>query len=1190
MAADPDDAEDAPPVNRPEGGAIVGIGSSAGGIDALRRLLPLLPEGPRLSYIVVQHLDPVHHSILPEMLGRTTRLPVFTIEDGMEVAEGAIYVIPPNCVLTIAGRRLRVHSPAPPRNLRAPIDAFLISLAEQHGPHAACVILSGTGTDGTRGLRAIKAHGGLALAQAEAAYDGMMRSALATGLVDFVLPLEQISARLTMHFAHFTGLEPRLGADGLPTDYLSQITTLLRARTGHDFKDYKHKTMVRRVQRRMQKLQVQEVPAFIEQLRRDPRELDALLQELLISVTGFFRDPLAFAVLEREVIVRLFEHKGPEDSLRVWVPGCATGEEAYSIGMLLREHMPKSGRGPKLQIFASDIDQTALATARQGRYPASIADDLSAERLRSHFVHEDGSYRVVGDLREICLFSAHNLLRDAPFSRLDLISCRNLLIYLNADLQNRLIPLFHYALREGGALFLGSSESASRHTRLFTPIDKQARIFRRRAQTERRLPQFPLSTPGPFPTRGAFLPRTGPPDLTIPVLAERLLLEHYAPIHVVIAGDGELVHASARTGRFLELPAGAPVHNILELVRPGLRPDLRAALRRAIDTGLPAAQTNLIIATDTGQQAIDLFVHPLRHGGPDEPLLMVVFRELGSVQPQGSVSAAAGVGDAAAAGIRHLEAELRSTRERLQATMEELESSSEELKSSNEELTSMNEEMQSVNEELETSREELQSINEELQTVNSELGMRVDELSRANSDMANLLESTQIATLFLDQNLCVKSFTPAAKEVFHLVESDAGRQISHVRARFVPDRVQEDAEQVLRSLAVVERQVNSTGTDQRFVMRVLPYRTIDNLVDGVVITFTDIARISAAEARISQLAHDLRNRIESLETLLDLVPAGIFITEDRNAEHVQVNRRGARLIGMAENQRGLGPVESPLRLRVDGVEIPPDEHPLRRAARSGRQLLNVEARTLRPDGSDVHVIISATPLFTDAAEARGAIAVVVDISDRKQAEAHRQMLLHELQHRVKNILATVGALAGRMMRNAGSLAEFRAGFLPRLQAMGRMHDLLSQGNWSDMGLRDLLQASLASYAAADGAIILDGPEVLLPPEVAATLGMILHELATNAAKYGALSTPGGRLRIVWSGAPELVLEWRESGVPAAAAAASRREGFGIGFVRRSVEYELAGRFVQTCDAEGMLCRITFSLAGSVDADAMITTP
>ena len=1139
---------------------VVGIGASAGGLNALEALLPAIRTDSGLAFVVVQHLDPDHESVLATLLQRLSPIPVAMIKDETPVEANQLYVIPPNTSLTIVDDRLHLAPPREHRGLRTPIDGFFLSLAEARGEKAAGVILSGSGSDGTLGLRAIKEHGGLTIAQDGAEYDGMMRSAVRSGMVDFVLPLDQIPAKLTDYFHHLDG--HRQQTEGQEAaDHLTQICVLLRTRTGHDFSGYKDKTVARRVQRRMQVLQIDSVPAFIERLRKEPGEVDVLLQDLLIGVTNFFRDPQAFGALEQKVIPQLFEGKGPEDTVRVWVPGCSTGEEAYSIAILLREHMPKGSGAPKLQIFASDIDEQALAVARIGRYPAAIARDIPAPRLERYFVREDGTYRIASDLRELCLFSAHNLLRDAPFSKLDLISCRNLLIYLTPELQNRLIPLFHYALNEGGYLFLGSSENLTRHTRLFSTLDKPHRIFRRRTQIERRLPEFPLTAPEGLRRKTPQAPRAATEHEPLQALAERQLLDRYAPAYVIINAEGDVLHGSARTGKYLELAAGVPRIDIFSMGRQGLRPDLRAGVHKAVSSGQPVIQKNVLVGTNGGRQMIDLVIHPLRTSAAHEPLYMIVFQDVGGIKSQQDIEALADDDDLENANLRQIEMELRATKERLQTTTEELESANEELKSGNEELSSMNEELQSANEELETSKEELQSINEELQTVNAELNARVEELSRANSDIANLLESTQIATVFLDRNLNVKNFTPAAKDVFRLVESDTGRPITHVRARFQSDTVQEDAERVMRTLATIERQIESTDTGARYVMRMMPYRTVDNVIAGVVLTFVDVTKMSAAEARINELTRDLRNRISSLETLLDVVPVGILILSDaQKLEEVQVNRYGAHLLGDGVRGDATAPrrLSRALHLLQGDREISLDEQPLQLATRSGRPVANIEGQLVRADGERRDVMITATPLFEEVGKVRGAIAAIVDISERKNAEARQQVLLYELQHRVKNIIATISALAGRTLRPGVSPEAFVQAFQGRLRGMAATHELLARANWRGAPLRELVETALRGHVALDGGTIdIHGPDLLMTPNATATLGMVLYELATNAVKYGALAQSAGHLDVAWQIDGQVRMTWTESA--GKTAPADMAGGFGVNFIKRIIEYEMQGK-------------------------------
>lgn len=1165
--------------------AVVAIGASAGGIAALQKFFPDVPPDSGLAYVVIQHLDAEHESVLASIIQRCTSIETQTAIEGSSIEPNRIYVVPPGVSVTVKDRSFHIVKMAASRARRTPIDDFFISLAEEQGENAAAVILSGTGSDGTIGLRAIKEHGGLTLAQESAEYDGMMRSAVQTGLVDLVLPAEEMAASLVDYFRHAN----RMATDGERdrrkrdvSDQLSRIAALLRVRTGHDFSGYKDNTILRRIQRRMQVLQIDDPAAFYERLREEPQQVDLLFQDLLIGVTNLFRDPQAFQALERLVIPRLFENRRADETVRVWVPGCATGQEAYSVAMLLKERAPRGAASPKLQIFATDIDERALEVARAGRYPAAIASDLTPKRLKQFFSREDGTYRVSAELREMCLFSAHNLLRDPPFSRLDLISCRNLLIYMGSDLQEKLVPIFHYALRKDGYLFLGSSENVTRHARMFGTIDKASRIFQRRGVTPQKLPEFPLAS---APRRTPAHARQKAPGGSAQESAERLLLDRYSPAWVVITAAGELVHSSGGTGKYLELAAGAPDHNIFAMARRGLRMDLRAGLHKSVSTGQASIQNDIAIGTNGGRQTISLVVQPLPPEDGADPLYMLVFRDVGGIKPESDDEPAHATDDVESANVSQLEKELRETRERLQITTEELESSNEELKSSNEELSSINEELQSSNEELETSKEELQSINEELQTVNAELNIRVDELSRANNDIANLLESTQIATIFLDRDLCIKSYTPAMRDLFRLVESDVGRPLAHVRARFPADGLQTDIEQVLQRLGTIERQIESSETDTRYIMRIMPYRTLDNVIAGVVVTFVDVTKIARAEKKIDRLEHDLRNRIESLETLLDLVPAGIVISEDGENREFRANRRAAEFAG--ERQSGAKATSMPTALDLirNGKPVGAGDQPLATAIRTGETVPPFEARIERPNSAGVDVMVSATPLFDDQGKVRGAISTLVDISFQKQAERSQERLLHELQHRVKNILATVSALTSRMVRSSHSMAEFSAAFQERLQGMARTHELLSR-HTTGADLADLLRVTLAPYAAKDRRnIVLEGGRLQLNASAAAALGMVFFELASNAAKYGALGRESGRVEISWRiGKGSLSIVWKEIDGPAVEKPS--KTNFGTTFIQQSLKYELGGSVKMNFNRSGLERLLKIPLPKTEDLESL----
>jgi two-component system CheB/CheR fusion protein len=734
---------------------------------------------------------------------------------------------------------------------------------------------------------------------------------------------------------------------------------------------------------------------------------------------------------------------------------------------------------------------------------------------------------------------------------------------------------------------LGTSENVAAHSRLFAPVDKGQRIFQRRAHVERQVPQFPLSAPEvfrPLPSRTAR--RGANVEPSVRVTAERQILDLFSPVYVVVDANGDVLQASGRTGKYLELPPGTPDTNVFNMARSGLRLDLRAALHKAASTGQPAARPNIMLSVDGGRQEVDIRVQPMHFESPNETLYLIVFQDRGPMDPAVSAEEVP-ADDVEGTTARQLEIELRATKERLQTATEELESSNEELKSGNEELQSTNEELQSTNEELQTSKEELQSINEELQTVNAELNARVEELSRANNDMSNLLESTQIATVFLDRTLAIKSFTPAAKDVFRLVESDAGRPVMHVRARFDCPSLQDDAERVLRTLTRIERHVSSNDNDTRYIMRMLPYRTADNVINGVVLTFTDITQISAAEAQIAKLTADLTERISELETLLDLVPVGVMITD--GGGRVLINNYGARLLGQTVNHRGLT-APAAFRLIEGKKELIGDEQPLERARATGKAVPGWQGQLMNGAGHAVHVMISATPLLADNQVVRGAIAAIVDITAHKQAEEHQRVLLDELQHRVKNILATVGSLATRMSRTTQTMEEFHTAFLSRIGSMGRVHDLLVGSAWKGASLRSLILAAIEPYTNSAGTnVSMTGPEVILLADTAAAMGMVLNELATNASKYGSLSVAEGSVDIAWrlitgTGEQAIQLVWVEKNGPPVKPDSS--VGFGTGLITRSVQYELGGSVSLVFEPSGLRCTIEFPLAQNSSSRAM----
>ena len=839
---------------------IVGIGASAGGLAAFEAFfsgMPALTE-PGMAFVLVQHLAPDHSSILTALMQRNTRMQVLEVEDGMVVQVNCAYIIPPNRDMAFLNGALHLLEPTAPRGHRLPIDYLFRSLAQDQRERAIGIVLSGTGSDGTLGVRAIKGEGGMVMVQnpASAEFDGMPRSTLATGLVDFELPPAEMPAQLMAYVAHAFGRPPNVGTASVPhaESALKKIFILLRTHTGHDFSLYKPNTIYRRIERRMAVHQIAALDSYVKYLQQSQTEVHALFHDLLIGVTNFFRDPEAFALLEEQIIPKLFASKAPGSVVRAWSAGCSTGEEAYSLAILLQERLDVLKLSYKVQVFATDLDSRAIATARAGLYPASIADDISPGRLARFFTAEpDGSaYRVHKGIRDMLVFSEHDLVKDPPFSKLDLISCRNLLIYMGAELQKKVMALFHYALLPGGMLFLGSSETVGELADVFAVVDRKSKAYQRkedfqgaqRAALGRFLP--------PLAARDVALPpvmdKTAHPlKLSLRTLTEQTLLQHLAPVGALVNGQGDILYLHGRTGMFLEpAPGDAGINNILKMAREGLRRELTSVLHRVAVSKEPTQALNLRVKTNGHFTLVNLAVCPVATGGASalQSALYLVVLEVATVQdvPPHLLSPPAASTDSQAQ-IHALTEELQAKEEYLQAANEELETSNEELKSSNEEMQSVNEELQSTNEELETSKEELQSINEELATVNTELQTKVTDLSRANNDMNNLLAGTGIGTIFVDHGLRILRFTPAATLIINLILSDVGRPVGHIASNLVGyDRLVADVQAVLKNLQPIEAGVE-TLEHRHFTMRILPYRTLDNVIEGVVITFVEITEI-----------------------------------------------------------------------------------------------------------------------------------------------------------------------------------------------------------------------------------------------------------------------------------------------------------------------------------------------------------
>jgi two-component system CheB/CheR fusion protein len=862
-----------PPIELPaKNFPIVGIGASAGGLAAFEAFfsgMAAITE-PGMAFVLVQHLAPDHKSILVDLIGRYTPMQVLEVADGMTVQPNCVYIIPPNSDMAFLNGSLHLLEPTLPHGQRMPIDFFFRSLAQDQHERAICIILSGTGSDGTLGLREIKSEGGMVMAQTPAStnYSGMPSSAIATGLVDYELSPPQMPAQLIAYVTH-TSKKSSLGDDDIMDkggNALKKIFILLRTQLGHDFSQYKPKTINRRIDRRMAVHQIETLDGYVKYLQKTPAEVEALFRDLLIGVTSFFRDPEAFMALESQIIPKLFSNKPAGGIVRVWSLGCSTGEEAYSIAILLQEHLTTLKQSYKVQVFATDIDSRAVATARAGLYPASIAIDLTPERLARFFTLEANgtAYRIHKSIRDMMIFSEQDVIKDPPFSKLDLISCRNLLIYMGGALQKKLIPLFHYALNPGGMLFLGSSETVGEFSQIFDSLDRNSKLFLRKEEhlTEQRVALAQLMPP--IPALAAALPAgpgkgSAPRKPSLRELTEQALLQLAAPAAALINAQGDILYLHGRTGMYLEpTPGETDINNILKMAREGLRHALIAALHKAISSKESVYTRGLSVKTNGHFTTIDLTIRPVFKAPVDSqapvtapprpPLYLVILNE---AEPVGRGQEAASSGQEAAssgqeaassgqeAAIESLRRELRIKEECLQSINEEMDTSNEELKSSNEEMQSVNEELQSTNEELETSKEELQSINEELATVNAELQTKVTDLSRTNNDMNNLLAGTGIATVFVDYKMNILRFTPSATQMINLIPGDIGRPAAHLASNLVGyTGLLSDAQAVLSSLIPKELDVQ-TSFGKWYTMRIQPYRTLENVIEGVVITFVE---------------------------------------------------------------------------------------------------------------------------------------------------------------------------------------------------------------------------------------------------------------------------------------------------------------------------------------------------------------
>lgn len=958
---------------KPQSLPVVGIGASAGGLEALVQLFQAMPVDTGLAFVIVVHQHPDHISLLPELLTRETRIEVSAATDGVKLERNHIYIAPPGSCLTLEGHTLRVTRNDKSELGELPIDHFFCSLAKVIQDEAVCIVLSGTGTDGTLGLGEIKAQAGLAIVQEpqSAKYAGMPSSAIATGLADYILAPGSMPKQLTAYIngPFFKKLTPQSDTPAIPVEPMHSIFDLLRKRTGHDFSGYKGNTLRRRIERRMNVHQIEEPQQYARFLRENDHEVDNLFRELLISVTSFFRDAGAWEALASHIEKHL--RSLPNGAIvRAWIPGCATGEEVYSLAILLSESMEKIDRHFQVQLFGTDLDSRAIQIARTGIYPEGIRGDVSLQRLKRYFVHEDNRYRIRKELREMVIFAVQNVIKDPPFTKVDIITCRNLLIYLSAELQRKVIPIFHYALKQGGLLFLGASEGVGTQNMLFEVLDHHWKIYGRIGNkesvtyTSSELPIQPSShdVKKIAPHLALARPTASQPTGHI----QRLLLNRFVPTSLVLNDEGEIFYIHGHTGAYLEPAQGEPRSNALDMAREGLRPELAAVLREC-SSKRPKITRERIRVKSNGHW-IEVALTATRIEQPEilRGLILVTFQtdsQTSAVAASRKRKGAKKVDDVSV--VEQLEREVRSLKESYQTTLEELETSNEELKVVNEELQSTNEEFQSANEELETSKEEMQSLNEELTTVNSELQSKLNELTGVNDDMRNLLNSANIATIFLDSNLNIKWFSDEAKAIIKVRDVDLGRPVDELVSNLEGADITTYCRTVLKELSYRESEIR-TKEGKWYLMRILPYRTSDNVVSGVVLTFIDICGLKAIQGKLQFLSRVFQNALDSIV----LVDAGGKIRD--------ANEEAARIFGFSREEllgQDIG------KLGVPGQEQ--EMETLLARCRKGEIIRNIKYTRRSKAGVESPVLLTLTPL-TDGAGQADSIAIMTSAVSESQ--------------------------------------------------------------------------------------------------------------------------------------------------------------------------------------------------------------
>jgi two-component system CheB/CheR fusion protein len=1142
----------------------VGIGAADCDAQVFESFFARLPSNTGMAYVVISAIQTQEKAFdFAEALSEHSKMPVVQPSDGMEVRPDTIYLLLTDETLTLANGHFVLSRLALQPEHHRPIDTFFFSLAADQSDRAIGILLSSNSVDGALGLSAIREEGGMTFSSNEAGASPYLTESSVVNRSDEAgcsSSIDQIPEKLLDYSQHFQRMQSNCQNHNPEEElehYLSQIISLIRDNAGHDFSNYKKKTIIRRIQRRMQILHLDNFERFITLLCQDRKELNQLFRDILIGVTEFFRDVTAFDILIEEAIPRLIKEKRSSDQIRVWVPACASGDEAYSIAIVLAEALARIPQPPQVLIFATDIDEQALNVARSGRYGEAHLNNVSPNRLERWFIKEGSHYCISPLIREMCIFSTHSVIKDPPYSKLDLISCRNLLIYFNLTLQEKLLPIFHYALRPSGLLFLGSSESIGRQTSYFNVLSEKSKLFQRRNEIS---PVLPYSLH--FNTAGRNTGQTL--DLeTVPrehsfERGARRVLERYSPAHVVIDRQHRIVSFSGQTGKYLEPSPGVASLDLYHIIQKPLRPVARQILQQAISTQQRVIRENIPFEVNGSSDLVTLIIEPILQASGKAAHYIIVFQdiELRDPEPNQATAEFVGRGDL---DIEQLQNELRATKARLQAALDETEEANEDLKSSNEELQSIIEELHSSNEELETSKEEMQSINEELQTVNLELSNKNDMLLRVNSDLQNFLQSTEIAILFLDEKLCVRNFTPSITELFHLRQSDIGRPIIEIASRLHYELLADDVKNTLHSMSVFEREVYLPESDATFVMHIRPYRTYTQLIQGVVITFVDISERKRHEMELSHLASIVES---SEDAIMGLSLDGAITSWNSAAQHI-----------FGHNQKGI--IGQPLTLLVPPELVPNMMLALDNVLK-GERMVPVELQFDSLEHHKVAISLKISAVRNMEGDIVACFLVARDITDWVRSEQQKATLLSELDHRVKNTLATVQSISRQTMRGADSLESFYKSFESRLMAVSRTHNLLVCEHWKSAHLEQIAKAELLPYGPSRFDAV--GENVHLNPRQAIALGLALHELATNAAKYGAFSKPDGTVTLTWRVDPTdniLNIRWEERDGPLVQQ--PDKKGFGSQLIENSVLGESNGTVQLHFESTGVICHIQFKI-------------